>query len=267
MQFDNRPIGLFDSGIGGLTVLNSLMTALPGESFTYLGDTARLPYGSKSSDTIEKYLKQNIQYLLSQGIKAVVVACNSASTVLLRKKIDYPLPIYNVIQPGASVALAATQNKRIGVLGTRATVAAQSYCRALHDLDQTVVVYQQACPLLVPLVEEGLESDPLTHLIIYRYLSPLLTCQIDTLIMGCTHYPALREGISRVVGPNVTLVDSATAIANEIKKDLEKGRLFASSERPKLRILTTDLTPGFAEVAARLMRPHIIPPLEATDLC
>lgn len=270
MDADNRPIGLFDSGIGGLTVLRTLISHLPQESFIYLGDTARLPYGNKSAATIERYLIQNIKFLKSQDVKAIVVACNSASTVLLanddKKKMDFGIPVYNVIEPGAASAVQASLVKRIGVLGTRATVAAKSYSNLLKKLDPAITVVSQACPLLVPLVEEGWEDDPLTNLIIYRYIQPLLQTGIDTLVLGCTHYPALRGGIGRVVGPNVSLIDSSEAILGLIQADLENGRLKKSLLKQKLRCLTTDHSPGLVEVATRLMRPHLIPELETVDI-
>lgn len=265
-ESDNRPIGLFDSGIGGLTVLRSLVGSFPNESFIYLGDTARLPYGSKSPATIERYLKQNIRFLMDQDVKAIVVACNSASTVLLGNTHDFTIPVYNVIEPGAATALAASQTKRIGVLGTRATVSAQAYVHSLHAIDRSAIVFQQACPLLVPLVEEGWEEDPLTNLVIHRYVAPLLQCSIDTLILGCTHYPALRGAIARVTGPHVELIDSAQAIATSIQCDLQEGALVASSEARELQVMTTDVSPLFAEVATRLMHPYVIPSLRSVDI-
>jgi glutamate racemase len=268
-MIDERAIGLFDSGIGGLTVLKSLVTSFPQETFIYLGDTARLPYGSKSPETIERYLRQNIRFLVERGVKAVVVACNTASTVLLNRPktdFDFPVPVYNVIEPGAETAIAASKQKRIGVLGTRATVAAQAYVRALHHIDPKAVVFQQACPLLVPLVEEGWDQDPLTNLVIYRYLAPLLEQKVDTLILGCTHYPALRDGISRVAGPNIALVDSAEAIAARIQSDIQYGHLKGGKAARELILLTTDASPGFEEVAARLMNPTAIPALQAVDI-
>lgn len=267
MSFDDRPIGLFDSGIGGLTVLKALWSALPDESFVYLGDTARLPYGSKSPQTIERYCLQNIDFLVNRGVKAVVVACNTASTILLDRKREFSIPVYNVIEPGAAEALKASSSKQIGVLGTKATVGAKAYVRAIHALDATATVYQQACPLLVPLVEEGMEDDPLTNLIIYRYLQPLLQAGVDTLIMGCTHYPALRLGFEKVAGPNVALVDSAQAIAQQIKADMG-GRLGPreSSSGRKTEILTTDSGQGFLDVAQRLMLPHTITELVQVDI-
>lgn len=269
MATDERAIGLFDSGIGGLTVLRHLITAFPNESFVYLGDTARLPYGTKSPQTIERYLLQNVRYLETQNVKAVVVACNSASTVLLDRHPKFTIPVYNVIEPGAAAALQASENRRIGVLGTRATVQAEAYIKALHALSPEAFVTQQACPLLVPLVEEGWEDDPLTNLVIYRYVNPLLQSGIDTLILGCTHYPALRGGIGRVAGPNITLIDSAAAVTSTIEAAFQKGDLNPSASRDEktpLRLLTTDSSPAFYEVAKRLMRPHEIPELETVDI-
>jgi glutamate racemase len=264
--FDNRPIGLFDSGIGGLTVFKTLLHALPNESFVYLGDTARLPYGSKSPQTIERYLLQNIEFLTRRNVKAIVVACNSASTVLIGRARTFSVPVYNVIEPGAATALQVSASRRIGVLGTNATVLAKSYVRALQSLEPSVLVYQQACPLLVPLVEEGWENDPITSLIVYRYLSPLINSGVDTLILGCTHYPALRHIIEKVTSGRVDLVDSSEAIAGLIHKDLAIGVLRASEMRSELEILTTDVSASFSEVAQRLMHPHAIPPLLEVDI-
>lgn len=266
MANDDRPIGLFDSGIGGLTVLRTLASHLPQESFVYLGDTARLPYGAKSPATIERYLRQNIRYLKDLGVKAIVVACNSASTALLETPFESDVPLYNTIEPGAKVALRESVSRRIGVLGTKATVAAQAYVKTLQRLDPSVTVAQQACPLLVPLVEEGWEDDPLTNLVIYRYVQPLLQTGIDTLILGCTHYPALRGGIGRVVGPSVTLIDSSEAILELITADLQSGRLRRSGRRREMRLLTTDLSPGSFEIATRIMRPHVVPDFEVVDI-
>lgn len=266
MKKDERAIGLFDSGIGGLTVLKHLISAFPRESFVYLGDTARLPYGTKSPETIERYLVQNVQYLISRDVKAIIVACNSASTVLLTKNATFTIPVYNVIEPGAEAALKASTNRRIGVLGTRATVQAEAYVKALKKIDPDVYVVQQACSLLVPLVEEGWEDDPLTNLVIHRYVHPILDHGVDTLILGCTHYPALESGMRRVVGPHIQLIDSPAAIASQLAEDFKNGVLGVSSERRPLKLLTTDASPSFAEVATRLMRPHVIPPLEVVDI-
>ena len=258
----SAPIGLFDSGIGGLTVLRSVREKLPHENFIYLGDTARLPYGSKSPDTISRYLQQNISFLVDRGVKSIVVACNSASSVMVgRTDLKFPVPVYNVIEPGAEVALAASRTKRIGVLGTRATVAGGAYQNAIMKLDSAAEVIAQACPLLVPLVEEGWDNDPITNLVVYRYLQPMVAQNVDTIILGCTHYPFLREAIARVVGPTVQLVDSAQAIAQLLHRDSQPSAIDGSIE-----LLVTDSSPSFQEVAARLMSPHALPPLQQIDL-
>jgi glutamate racemase len=267
---DNRPIGLFDSGIGGISILRPLMESLSHESFLYLGDTARLPYGSKSPATIERYLRQNISFLNGLGVKAIVVACNSASTALLGKNHDFLVPVYNVIEPGARAALAASSSKKIGVLGTKATVSAQAYVKALEALYPGVEVFQQACPLLVPLVEEGWEADPLAEQIVARYLEPLLAGGergIDTLVLGCTHYPALRSVIGRVAGGGVKLVDGAGAVLEQLREDMKAGKLHPSPARTlPLEIMTTDISPGFLEVAQRLMGAQKIHTLKAVDI-
>ncbi|HVK60540.1 MAG TPA: glutamate racemase [Bdellovibrionales bacterium] len=267
MADSEKPIGVFDSGIGGLTVLKTLIARFPNESFVYLGDTARLPYGSKSPKTIERYLLQNIEFLLNQNVKAAVVACNSASTVLLSNpSLAFPVPVYNVIEPGAATAVRESEAKRIGVLGTKATVGAKSYVQAIHRLDREAVVFQQACPLLVPLVEEGWEDDPITNLVVYRYIQPIIQAKVDTLILGCTHYPALRLAFEKVAGPHIRLVDSSLAISDLIDADFASGRLARGSKPAPLRLMTTDVSQSFFDVAARLMNPVEIPQLEAVDI-
>ncbi len=256
-------IGLFDSGVGGLTVLRAVRNKFPDENFVYLGDTARLPYGTKSRATIEKYLEQNVRFLLSRGVSAVIVACNSASSALVGEDGSrFPVPVYNVIEPGARRALETTKSKRIGVLGTHATISGRAYDTAIHSLDPAAQVFGQPCPLLVPLVEEGWENDPLTSLVVYRYLAPMLERGIDTLIMGCTHYPVLRETFRRVAGDAVELVDSADAIAEILARDFTAGRLKAAApgNGGRIEILVTDASSNFKDVAARLMNPF--PPLD-----
>ena len=250
MENDDRPIGLFDSGIGGLTVLRTLLSQLSQESFIYLGDTARLPYGNKSAATIERYLVQNIKFLKAQGVKAIVVACNSASTVLLDRTHDFGVPIYNVIEPGAAAAVKASTDKRIGVLGTRATVAAQSYLNLLKKLDPAVTVFSQACPLLVPLVEEGWGNIRLTRDIIRHYLHPVLDHGIDTLILGCTHYPLLKSAITQVVGKKIRLVDSAENCAIAVRRFLDASDMRAPKRGSgKLQLFVTDRPQSFSRSA------------------
>ncbi|XGC82319.1 glutamate racemase [Bdellovibrio bacteriovorus] len=253
---DSRPIGVFDSGIGGLTVLKELALQFPQESFLYLGDTARLPYGSKSPSTIRKYSEQNIIFLEKQNVKAIVIACNTASSQLTEHEFD-GLPIYNVIEPGSQRALEVSSSKRIGVLGTRATVNSKAYTKKIMEFDSKAQVFDQACPLFVPLAEEGWDSDPVTNLIVFRYLTPLLQNHIDTLILGCTHYPILKNSISRVTGSSVELVDSGEAIARWLDRDMKENRLGASPgvEPRRIEIMTTDHSDHFTEAAMRILKP------------
>lgn len=257
-------IGIFDSGIGGLTVLRALKEALPDEAFVYLGDTARLPYGSKSPETIRRYLSQNIAFLERKKVKALVVACNSASTVLIEASWD-GLPIYGVINPGARAAAAATREKRIGVLGTRATITSSAYARALKALDGEIEVVQQACPLLVPLVEEGWAEDSVTVDVLKRYLETPLAAGVDTLVLGCTHYPVLKQRIAELVGPDVALVDSAEAIAAMLKADLDSGRIPRAREA-RMEVYTTDSNPAFIEVGRRILAPYKVTDWQQADL-
>ena len=258
-------IGIFDSGIGGLTVLRSLRARLPDESFNYLGDTARLPYGSKSPETIRRYLSQNIDFLEHQGVKALVVACNSASTVL-REDLWRGRPIYGVIEPGARCAIERTRNGRIGILGTLATISSGAYVRALEHLEPEIWTIGAACPLLVPLVEEGWVDDPVTRSVLERYLEAPLAAGIDTLILGCTHYPVLERAIRAVVGDGVALVSSAEAIAELILRDLESGRLEHAEEPPRMRIWTTDIGEIFQQVGKRILEPFTIDEWQRADL-
>jgi glutamate racemase len=260
------PIGVFDSGLGGLTVLKTLRERFPHENFVYLGDTARIPYGIKSPRTIAKYLEQTIKFFETLNVKAIVIACNTASSVV--SDIKTKTPIYNVIDPGSKAAAAVTENGFIGVIGTKATVAAKAYVTKLSNINSNFKIYQQACPLLVPLVEEGWDDDPITNLIVYRYLSPLLAVKIDTLILGCTHYPILKNAIRKVVGNAVHLVDSSDVIASQIEFDFQKNILPPNHSGlvGEIRLLTTDVSENFQAQATRIMAPHLVKPLELVDL-
>lgn len=262
---DARPIGIFDSGVGGLTVLKALYERYPEESYLYLGDTARLPYGTKSPETIVKYSQQIINYLYKREVKAIVIACNSASSVADRIKKN-GIPVFNVIEPGASHALALTQNFRIGVVGTRTTVTTCAYPRAIAKLSSQAQVFQQACPLWVPLAEEGWINDPVTNLIVYRYLSPFLQSDIDTLILGCTHYPILKASIARALGPAVQLVDSGTALADLLAESFARGTLVPNKGSARLTIMATDTNQHFAEVARRILDPIKIDHMDQVDI-
>lgn len=256
MSSDARAIGVFDSGIGGLTVLKELALHFPQENFLYLGDTARLPYGSKSPGTIRRYSEQNIQFLEKQNVKAIVIACNSASTQVPENEFD-GLPVYNVITPGSQKAVETSLTARIGVLGTRATINSQAYTKKILQFNPKAQIFDQACPLFVPLAEEGWDSDPVTNLIVFRYLNPLLQNHIDTLILGCTHYPILKNSIARVTGSSIELVDSGEAIAQWIDKDFASGRLKRREDKEPRRIdvTTTDSSSHFNEMAVRILKP------------
>jgi glutamate racemase len=256
-------IGVFDSGVGGLTVLNALKHRWPAENFVYLADTARLPYGSKSLHTIHQYSEQNIRVLQKFKVKAVVVACNSASTALLESPLKSSIPILNVVEPGARKAIETSPSKRIGVLGTRATVASEAYPKAILKLAPEAFVVQQPCPLWVPLVEEGWIDDPLTNLIVYRYVGGLAHHNLDTLILGCTHYPALKTAISKAVGPAIHLVDSSQGMI----EDLEKLKVcHEGNGHGHVRMLCTDFSPRLEETFKLLLGEVRYDALEVIDL-
>jgi len=266
MSAATSPIGVFDSGIGGLTVLRALRKKFPHEDFTYLGDTARLPYGSKSPQTIRTYAEQISAYLIAKGVKAVVIACNTASTQMRESVLD-GIPVYNVIRPGAKAALAASPRKRIGLIGTRATINSRAYEEEIHQIDPVAAVVSQACPLMVPLAEEGWDGDPVANLIVYRYLQGLLAEQIDTLIMGCTHYPLLEGSIARVTGSAITLVDSGEAIAAAMQADADRGVWHPNPGKSDgtLKLQLTDGASIFHDLSKKILGPEAPKP-EIVDL-
>ncbi len=245
-------IGVFDSGIGGLTVVAELRRRLPDESIVYLGDTARLPYGSKSPETVTSYTRKNVAFLLGRGVKAVVVACNTASALAL-PHLTAPVPVWGVIEPGARRA-AATTAGHVGVIATESTVRSDAYAAALRRIDARLRVDSRPCPLFVPLVEEGWHDDPVTEQVAARYLGPLVAGGIDTLVLGCTHYPLLRPLLARVVGPGVTLVDSAASTADEVARGLAAAGLAAApGTAVEHRLYVTDASAGFATFARRIL--------------
>ena len=222
----DAPIGVFDSGIGGLTVAREIMRQIPNEKIIYFGDTARMPYGSKSKETVTRYSRQIVRFLQSKEVKAIVVACNTASAYALetiKKELD--IPIIGVVEPGARVACETTVNDRIGVIGTEATVHSGIYTSFIRRQKPDVQVVSKACPLFVPLVEEGWLKDPITMEVARRYLEELLQYDIDTLILGCTHYPLLRSTVQKIVGDKVNLVNPAYETARDLKKLLERENL------------------------------------------
>ena len=250
-----RPIGVFDSGVGGLTVVAALRRLLPGEDIFYLGDTARVPYGGRSAATIERYSLEISGLLLAEGAKVIVVACNTASALAVpRLQETLRVPVLGVIAPGAAAAAAATRNGRVGIIGTKATVRSGAYERALHKLAPALETHAHACPLLVPLIEEGMLDDPLTDQHIVKYLGPILAAGVDTLILGCTHYPLLQPALARLAGPGVRLVDSAHNCALAVRDLLDDTGLAAPGERVgNLRVALTDSSDSFLRVAERAL--------------
>ena len=222
----NAPIGVFDSGVGGLTVAREIMRQIPNERIVYFGDTARVPYGSKSKDNIIKFSRQIIRFLQTENVKAIVIACNTASALALDEmQQEFDLPILGVVKPGAKVAVETTANKRIGLIGTEANIRSGVYTRYIKSLDDEAKVFEKACPLFVPLVEEGWLHDDITLQVASRYLEELKEKDIDTLIMGCTHYPLIRSTIRKVTGDEVNLVNPAYETAIELKNLLERDNL------------------------------------------
>lgn len=223
---DQRPIGIFDSGLGGLTVVKEIIKELPHESIVYFGDTARIPYGSKSKDTIIKYSRQIIKFLLTQNVKAIIIACNTASaTALIEMKNEFNLPIIGVVTPGAKIAASMTKNNKVGIIATETTIQSGAYGQQILNIRKDIELYPKACPLLVPLVEQGWVEHQVTQIVLTEYLEFVKEEQVDTVVLGCTHYPLLINVIQQVVGTNVTLVNPAEEAAKETKKQLQKQKL------------------------------------------
>jgi len=250
----NKPIGVFDSGVGGLTVAKELMRLLPHEKIVYFGDTARVPYGIKSADTVTKFSLENILFLLKKNVKLVVVACNTSSSLALPTiKKYFEIPLIGVIAPGAKQATFATRNKRVGVIATRATIRSSSYVKEIHRIDPTIKVFTVACPLFVPLVEEGWVNTKITEQVARTYLAPLKKQKVDTLILGCTHYPLLKKVIANELGTSVRLIDSAYQVAQEVKHVLREGDLFSMKRKPAHEFYVTDEQALFRDVAQNFL--------------
>ncbi len=255
----DQPIGVFDSGIGGLTVVRSLAELLPSEEIVYLGDTARLPYGTKSAETIRRFAHEDTEFLIERQVKMVIVACHSATSAALPfLKKDYKLSIIGVIEPGARAAVKLTVNRRIGVIGTPATISAGEYERAILAVDPNVRVIAKSTPLFVPLVEEDWVDRPVTHQIIAEYLTSFKQDKIDTLLLGCTHYPLLASALDRFFEHKVKLVDSGDETAQTAHEVLEKMKLLRPSSQPSShkggsRFYLTDLSPNFRTIGERFL--------------
>jgi glutamate racemase len=253
-----RPIGVFDSGIGGLTVLKALAEILPGEDFIYMGDTARLPYGTKSPEVILRYSRENTEFLLAKGIKLLVVACNTSSAVALDEIArGTAVPVIGVIEPGALAAVKASRSGKIGVIGTEATIASSAYSRIIQRLRPGAEIYTRACPMLVPLVEEGWVDNEIAEAVVAHYLGSLRESGIDTLLLGCTHYPLLRGVFRRVLGAEVRLVDSASATALAVR-DLLAGLKLKRRRGPGSQSFFVTETPErFIRVGRRFFGPQV----------
>ena len=259
----SSPVGVFDSGVGGLTVVREIMRQIPNEKIIYFGDTARVPYGSKSKDTVTRFSRQIVNFLQTHNVKTIVVACNTASAYALEeleKEID--IPIIGVVKPGARVASEVTRNGKIGVIATTATISSHIYNQYIEEINPEVTIYEKACPLFVPLVEEGLWVDPVTDEIARRYLTEMIDLDIDTLILGCTQYPLIRSTLGRVMGENVTLVNPAYETAIQLKALLqEKGLL--NEQPPKLgenqyQFYVSDMAEKFQNFANSIIKYGIL---------
>lgn len=259
---DNRPIGVFDSGVGGLTVVKQIIRKMPHEDIVYFGDTARLPYGSKSKETVIKFSKQIINFLLKKDVKAVVIACNTASSNALEdlKETYRGLPIFGVVEPGASDAIKYTKNKCVGVIGTAATVRSGAYEKLINELDNNIKVFSKACPLFVPLVEENWGETDVAYITAKMYLEELVNIGIDSLVLGCTHYPFMKKCIGETVGDNIKLVDPAYSAASKVKEFLENNDMLNSIDKygEKLFYLS-DITDMFDSICKRALKESYIP--------
>lgn len=259
----NAPVGVFDSGVGGLTVMREIMRQIPNERIVYFGDTARVPYGSKSKDTVTRYSLQIVRFLQAMEVKAIVVACNTASAYAMdeiEREVD--IPVVGVVRPGARVAAQATVNGKLGVIGTEGTISSGIYTEYIKKINPGISVIGKACPLFVPLVEEGLWQDPVTDDIAGRYLGELIDTGIDTLILGCTHYPLIRATVGRLLGEGVTLVNPAYETARELRQLLEKERMLNDAQgklgEEKYRFYVSDAAEKFRRFANSIIKYGIL---------
>jgi len=250
-----RPIGVFDSGIGGLTVVRSIINKLPNEHIVYFGDTARVPYGPKSADVVRIYAKEDTDILLKHNVKLIVVACNTVSSVALDVvQKNSPVPVIGVIEPAAGIAAHTSKSKRVGVIGTLGTIASCAYTSEIRHHDPDITIEGQPCPLFVPLAEEGWDNHDATRLVAREYLAPLIEKGIDTLVLGCTHYPILKDIIAEVTGPAVTLIDSADSTADAVLHLLQsKGLLRNNDIPPEYVFYVSDVPHKFREIGERFL--------------
>jgi glutamate racemase len=250
----SAPIGIFDSGVGGLTVTGAVFHTLPAESTIYFGDTARVPYGPKSPETVRRYSLEILHWLVGQGVKLVTVACNTSTAHALQAlQAESPVPVIGVIEPGARAAVRASVTGRIGVIGTAGTIASGAYTRAIQALRPEAVVEARPCPLFVPFVEEGWFDHPATELVAREYLAPLMAAKVDTVVLGCTHYPLLKPLLQRVLGPEVRLIDSAEETAATVGQVLREEGLAAGAGKVTHRFAVSDDPTRFIAVGSRFL--------------
>jgi len=256
---NSAPIGVFDSGIGGLTVVHEIIRQLPNESIIYFGDTARAPYGAKSPETVRRYSREIAGFLQDEGIKALVVACNTATAHALGSlRESLSIPVIGVIEPGARAAVGTMNGGRVGVIGTVGTIRSGAYERAIRMLEPKARVTARACPLFAPLVEEGLTSHDATKLIAREYLAPLISAEIESLVLGCTHYPLLKSLLAEILGPRVRLIDSAEETAAETARVLERTQSAApASAKPSYRFIASDDPLQFLQLGQRFLADTI----------
>jgi len=252
---NSAPVGVFDSGIGGLTVAKELIRQLPHESVVYFGDTARVPYGPKSPDTVRRYSREIAGFLRDQGVKSIVIACNTATAhALTALREEMAMPVLGVVEPGARAAVAATRGGTIGVIGTAGTIKSGAYERAIRAIDPNVAIIARACPLFVPLVEEGWTDHDATRLVAREYLAPMLDAKVDTLVLGCTHYPLLKALLHDVLGPDVRLIDSAEETAAETGRTLTAAHLTNGRDAdPSYRFIASDDPLQFLQLGQRFL--------------
>ena len=252
---DTRPIGVFDSGLGGLTVVKELIAALPGENIIYFGDTDRVPYGTKSKETIIKFARQDETFLLSKDVKLIVAACGTVSSVASCTAKELPVPFIEVVSHACKAAVKATKNGKIGVIGTNATIGSGEHRRQITELLPTASVTCESCTLFVPMVESGWidENDIVVYEMVKKYLTPMIDAGVDTLILGCTHYPILAPVIKKVMGDNVTLINAGTFTALAVKETLEKNGLLSNKDKGEQTYFVSDITPSFSKIASILL--------------
>ncbi len=263
----NRPIGIFDSGVGGLTVFHEVMKRLPQEDLLYFGDTARVPYGIKSAETVTRYSMEITRFLMEQQIKLLIVACNTASSVALSAlQSAFTIPVLGVLLPGAKAAVRYSIHHRIGVIGTEATIGSSAYVGAIQALDPRVIVHTRVCPLFVPLAEEGWGAHAIAEAVAREYLEDLCRTGVDTVVLGCTHYPLLKGAIGKIMGESVTLVDSARETATEVQTLLlDQGLSRTDNSEPLRKYFVTDAPERFRKVGERFLQ-HPLPNVEKVIL-